>query len=412
MGTDQQELLACHQCDRIHRMEPLPAGGEALCGRCGASLYRFLPDSLSRTTALCLAALLLLVLANTQPFLTLQSTGHDQQSMLLAAAWALYQHDMAILSLLIVLTSLLAPAVVICSMLYLLLPLHFGHRPAAAGSVYRLIDRLSSWSLLGVFMLAVVIAIIKLLPMAQIVPGTALYALLALMVVYSAARSGFEPHAFWSRMPRPLADPARVAAGEATLSCPSCHLLLLQRDIQDHCPCCGGRLRQRIANSTEQSAALLFSASILFIPANTLPVMTVSQPGSVESATILGGILQLMSLGMYGIALVIFFVSIVVPVAKLASLFYLLYSVRTGSAWRPRDRTRLYRVTERIGSWSMVDVFIVGLLTALVSMGLVAGIAPGPGILFFAAVVVITMFAAARFDPRLIWDRMAEGRNG
>src|SRR5690606_36486490 len=128
--------------------------------------------------------------------------------------------------------------------------------------------------------------------------------------------------------------------------------------------------------------------------------------GQGDPDTILSGILKLMSLGMYGLALIVFFVSIVVPGLKLVSLSFLLRSVQKRSTWRPQDRAQLYRVTELVGSWSMVDVFIVGLLTALVSLGAMAGIEPGPGIIFFAGVVVVTMFAAHSFDPRLIWDNL------
>ena len=144
------------------------------------------------------------------------------------------------------------------------------------------------------------------------------------------------------------------------------------------------------------------------IPAQVYPVMTVSQLGRGEPDTILSGVVKLLSGGYFGLAAIVFIASIVVPVAKLIALVVLLRSVERGSAWRPRDRTLLYRITEIVGAWSMVDVFLVGLLSGLVSLNLLANIEPGVGATFFGAVVVLTMFAAHSFDPRLIWDRAGE----
>lgn len=408
MSDSTGELIACHECDRVHHHEPVPAGARALCRNCGGFLYSHIPDALSRSTALYLAALLLIIIANAYPFLALQAGGRVEQSMLLAGGWALYEHGMGELGFLVFLTSVLFPLMVIVGTLYMLIPVQMGMKPPAIGLVFRTVNALVPWSLLGVFMLSVLIAIVKLQSMAKVVPGTALFAFAALIIVYSAARSNFDAHALWSRVAHPKADPGRVAAGEPTFTCHTCHLLVLQGDGHEDCPRCGSALHTRKENSIDKTWALTITAAILFIPANLLPIMTVSQMGRGDPDTIVSGVLKLMSLGMYGLALIVFFVSIVVPGLKLISLTYLLRSVQTRSSWRPRDRTLLYRVTEVVGSWSMVDVFIVGLLTALVSLGAMAGIEPGPGILYFAGVVVVTMFAAHSFDPRLIWDNLEE----
>lgn len=408
MTADAGELIACHECDRVHFIEPIPADARASCRRCGAHLYGHVPDSLTRATALYLSALVLILIANLYPFLSLQVGGRIEETMLLAGAWALAAHGMGAIGFLVFLTSVAFPFLVIVGMLYLLVPVRMGQRPPAAGLVYRAVNGLAPWSLLGVFMLSVLIAIVKLQSMAKVIPGTALLAVAALIVVYSAARSQFDPHAFWAKVPWKGAAADAVAGGEPTLSCRTCHLLVLQRDGHDDCPRCGTPLHERIRDSVERTWALVVTAAILFVPANLLPIMTVSQMGAGEPDTIFSGIVKLMSMEMYGLALIVFFVSLVVPLAKLASLSWLLRSVQTRSSWSPRDRTLLYRVTEVAGSWSMVDVFIVGLLTALVSIGAMAGISPGLGIVFFAMVVVITMFAAASFDPRLIWDNLDE----
>src|SRR5690606_14067144 len=138
---------------------------------------------------------------------------------------------------------------------------------------------------------------------------------------------------------------------------------------------------------------------------NALPVMTVTTLGRSQSDTILSGVEYLLLHGMWPLALVVFTASVFVPILKLAILAFLLVSVRRGSRWRPLERTRLYRLTEAIGRWSLVDIFVVTILVALVRLGSLATIRAEAGAVFFGAVVVLTMLAAESFDPRLIWDR-------
>jgi paraquat-inducible protein A len=154
---------------------------------------------------------------------------------------------------------------------------------------------------------------------------------------------------------------------------------------------------------------MLTAAVILYVPANVLPVMRVVSMGSEKADTILGGILYFLRTGSWPLALLIFFASIVVPLLKLAILSFLLLSVRRKSTWSPAFRTRLYHLTEIIGRWSMVDIFAVTLMVAMVEMGAVATIEPGPGAVAFAAVVMATMLASHSFDPRLLWDAMEDG---
>jgi paraquat-inducible protein A len=171
----------------------------------------------------------------------------------------------------------------------------------------------------------------------------------------------------------------------------------LKNNQHSCCPRCGSALHSRKQNSISRCLALVIAASILMVPAQMLPI-------TITSA------LYFMHTGMWPIALVIFVASVFVPFAKLLILSLLMLSVQLRWRWRPRDRTRLYRITELVGRWSMVDVYVVTILVALVKLGAVASIDAGPGATYFAGVVILTMFAAESFDPRLIWDAM-EGTN-
>lgn len=205
-----------------------------------------------------------------------------------------------------------------------------------------------------------------------------------------------------------------MAAQASLLNCHTCHQLSLARRVpvgcSVRCSRCGAALHFRKPNSLARTWALTLTAFILYIPANLLPVMTVISYGEGAPDTILSGVKHLIEAEMYPIALLVFFASIIVPLAKLLTVTYLLISVQKKSRWRPKDRTVMYRVTEGIGRWSMIDIFMIAILAALVKLGSIATIEPGPGAISFAAVVIITMFAAMSFDPRLIWDAMEEKR--
>lgn len=192
------------------------------------------------------------------------------------------------------------------------------------------------------------------------------------------------------------------------ISCSSCHLLCRKAHNENtpiaDCPRCGARLYHRKPNSLSRTWALTLSAFILYLPANLLPISHMAQMGSVQSDTIISGVIYFIKTGMWPIALVIFVASVLIPLMKLIILVFLLISVQRQSQWRPRDRTRLYRITEAIGRWSMIDIFVITILVALIELGAVADIDAGPAALFFAFVVIITMMAAMSFDPRLIWD--------
>jgi paraquat-inducible protein A len=195
------------------------------------------------------------------------------------------------------------------------------------------------------------------------------------------------------------------------LSCHGCGLLLRSPGREPaRCPRCQGTLHGRRPHSLSRTWALLSTAMLLYIPANLLPVMRTAYFGSDKADTIMSGVIYFLLHGDWLLALVIFVASIMVPLLKIFALIYLLISVQRHSELRPRERTLLYRITELIGRWSMVDVFVVALLAALVQMGNLASIHPGPGALAFGAVVVLTMLAAHSFDPRLIWDHLERER--
>jgi paraquat-inducible protein A len=206
------------------------------------------------------------------------------------------------------------------------------------------------------------------------------------------------------RRPQPL-----TARALALASCPDCQLLMRLRGIEDgRCPRCHATVRSRKQGGLLRSWALLVAAAILYIPANLFPIMTVTSFGVAESDTIVSGMIYLLLDDTWPLGVIVFIASIVVPVVKIGVLSYLLITVHRRSTSGLRDRAKLYRMIETIGRWSMVDVYVVTIVVALVRLGNLANVRAEPGAMFFGAVVVLTMLAAASFDPRRIWDTTLE----
>ena len=191
--------------------------------------------------------------------------------------------------------------------------------------------------------------------------------------------------------------------------CRTCGLALSRASlgINPRCPRCRSRVEHRTPLSSEMTLAWLIAGIVFYIPANLLPVMHTSGLLGDADSTILGGIVEFWRAGDWDIALLIFIASVAVPFTKFIAIGLLLLTVRKKSGWQQHQRTVLYRIVEFIGYWSMLDVIVVALTSALMQFQVLGTAEPRPGIAFFCAVVVATMLSALSFDPRLIWDKQA-----
>lgn len=196
------------------------------------------------------------------------------------------------------------------------------------------------------------------------------------------------------------------AAANGLVNCLACGFVA-QQSVAD-CPRCHAKLNVRSAGSLQITLALLVTALLLYIPANLLPMMVTEKLGQVEYNTILGGIVVLWEEGSHPIAIVVFVASVLVPVIKFIILFYLCFFAMKPHSVSAKTRINLYRLTEFIGRWSMVDIFVVAVLVALIQLDHLLNVQPGNGTIAFAGVVILTMLAAHSFDPRILWDNLTE----
>jgi paraquat-inducible protein A len=206
------------------------------------------------------------------------------------------------------------------------------------------------------------------------------------------------------------------AASQGLIGCEACGLLVRPAHAEEpgHCPRCGAELEFRRARSLQITWALVIAAAICYLPANLLPVMVSTTFAGTEDDTIMSGVVYLYTSGSWPLALIVLIASVMVPIGKLVALSYVLVAIQRGNASGQVERTRLFRIVHIIGKWSMLDVVVVTFTVALVQLQPLMAVLPGEGVLFFCAVVVLTMIAAESLDPRLIWDepKPLQGRHG
>ena len=397
----------CPDCGLFQIVPSLPARGEATCLRCDATLRRSRPGWSGRVMALALTSFVLYFVAVLAPFLSVDIVGQQRQTTMLSLPTALIAQGAWELGVIVFATAIVAPIAKIMVLIYVLHGLRSDHPPANLPFIFKWYHRIGPWAMVEVFLLGVFVAFTRLGSIATVNTGAALYAVAALMVTMVAADFLLEPESVWEAMEqRGLVPPPQAGRGQP-ISCHECGRVNLASE-GDLCTRCATRLHVRLPNSASNTWALLAAATALYIPANIFPVMTVTRLGHGTPSTILGGAQELLDAGMWPLALLVFVASITVPLFKLVSLALMLLATHRGSPWHLVDRTRIYRVVDFIGRWSMIDVFMLATLVSLVQAGVIADIKPGVGAICFGSVVVLTMIAAVCFDPRLMWDAAGE----
>ncbi len=416
-------LVGCRHCDLLQNLPPLAADTRAHCPRCDEEVGRGDTNLLNRVLPLTVAAAIFYLIANTVPMLGLTVVGRSASTTVIGGAQQLWSDGREMVAALVLFTAVIAPALQIGLMLTIVVGTRAQHPPRWLGWLLKSYQFAQTWSMIEVMMLGVLVALVKIADYATVIPGIALFVLGGLTVLLAAIQAAFDPQQVWHRiqwadesarskvtaLPRAElnSNAQNLTAMELGLQiCPSCHMLSRPPtgSGEGRCPRCDAELSFRERGCIQRTWAFVIAAAICYIPANVLPVLTTTTATGSDSDTILQGVVLLWSPTGWPLSIIVLVASIIIPSAKILALAYLLISVQRGSAVNNRQRTRLYRMVEFIGRWSMVDVFVDTFTAALIQLQPLMSVAPGPGLPFFAAVVVLTMLAAESFDPRLIWD--------
>lgn len=412
------QLRECHGCGLFQIVPALPADMRSECERCGTRLRSTRADPTGRCLALTCASLVLFAILWLTMLMKVSTAGIVHETTIHSGPLELVRHGLWPLAIAVAFTTAFAPLIKFAGTLYVLVGLRMKTLPPNLRGVFIIARRMGTWAMLEVLLLGVFVAYTKLGDLVTIELGPAVYALGILTVVIVWAEVSLDPQAVWEEIerrgqthaPMPPVAPLEYRPGAA--GCEDCKLVCIPAEHDGHCPRCGARVHERKPDSLNRTLALALAGAILYIPANVYPVLTVIQLGSGAPSTIMGGVEELVASKMYPLALLVFFASVLVPLFKLIGLIGMISvtslpaTAETAGVFL-RQRTKLYFIVAWIGRWSMVDIFMESLLGALVQFGRAVTIDPGMGALAFCAVVIVTIFAAEAFDPRLMWDAAA-----
>jgi paraquat-inducible protein A len=401
--------VRCIQCDLLQKLDELHAGQEASCARCGHHLCSIPLHPFDTPMAYALTALILLALSCAFPLLNLHIAGVASEMTFYSSAKALIDADFGVVANVLLSCVLLAPAVFLCAVIYLAVALKCAIRFPGMRSVLRLALRLEPWMMADVFVMGILVSMIKLASLAQIGLGWSFWAMLLFAMALTKTVTVFDVHWFAFQLDHLEGLPAQQLRENGAKACSTCGFFNPHHAKQ--CDRCHAKIHARQPHSLAMTWALLLTAVLLYIPANLYPIMITESLGDSMPSTILEGVLLLWNMGSYPVAMIIFIASVAVPLVKFISIALLCLAAQSKPGKSALHYTRLYRMTELIGRWSMVDVFVVVILVALIHMGKLMSVFPGVAAVSFAGVVVFTMLAALSFDVRLIWDAHSADEN-
>ena len=366
--SHSQDITHCHECGLKVRVPLLDNKHKALCPRCGYKLTSHRIDGDARISAYAITALLFLLLSLPFEFIEFSAGGKTQTMSIPTGLIILMESHYVALAILESLFILFIPALIICSVLVLQGLKDIRAESRLAAQLVRSIFTLLPWSMAEIFLISVLVSLIKIVSLADISLGYSFYCFCLFVIFNTLMLKNLDEYQLKKRH------------GSITTAAPL-----------------------RKVHSVQHTWAFLMTAILFYIPANFWPIMETNVLGRTELSTIMGGVIHLWGSGSYPIAAIIFIASVVVPVAKLIIICWLNAAIGSGRLHKPEQKIFWYRVTEFIGKWSMVDVFVVAILVSLVQLGGAMTILPGPAAIAFSGVVIATMLAANSFNPTLIW---------
>lgn len=403
------ELTLCPHCDLVQQVPQLEPGEESSCIRCGHHLDARHPEPIVRPVLYAGSALFMLLLANLFPFVSMFAAGNSNEMNFFDTSSVLFTEHHQWLAILIWLFIQAVPAACMFAILYLKLGMVYA-LPARTW-VARVLYMLKPWSMVDIFLMGLIISFVKLVADADISLGPSFWAFCLFCLLHLRAFQVIDRRELWSKIapcpiPQVAAQPGKSGLAQNLKLCQVCTALVPVTQTQ--CSRCHTKVRLRQRASLQNTIALLIAATLLYIPANLLPIMRTVSFGETIDSTIISGLVLMWQDGAYPVAIIILIASVIVPVAKILIMFWLCYLTRLPVSQRQRHSTQIYRLVDWVGRWSMVDVLVVAIMAALVRFDLLMSVYPGVGALVFAAVVILTMLAALSFDPRLLWDPLTE----
>ncbi|MDI2090996.1 paraquat-inducible protein A [Commensalibacter oyaizuii] len=426
------DVIECPSCGLVQQYPEIRHGELTACHRCGRELFRHpVTKEWSVSFAFAISSLILYLMMISFPLLSINIYGRTNTLGVFNGTIEFIHQGWGSVGLLVGAAIVVFPIITISLMIAILSYALRKELPNFFPKLLHIYKVIRPWSMVEVYILGIFVAYTKLISMAHVELDYSLYAVILLMISMSVTDACVDFAALWARCPiksvtmtdqeRELQikkyQSAQFPDNDHVISCECCQLVFVTEqpvgyeDSVATCPRCGTMLHKRKVNSINRSLALLVAAFIFYIPANLYPIMSMTMMGKESSHRIFGGVVELWQSHMVPLALLVFVASIAVPVLKISGIAMMIgASLMRSKRWLIA-RSKAFQVISFIGRWSMIDVFMISILIALIKFEALANVQANAGIVMFAAVVVLTIFAADVFDPRLMWDHagMNEG---
>ncbi|MCF7521255.1 paraquat-inducible protein A [Neisseria sp. ZJ106] len=396
----------CPDCGTRIAIPPLKQGREAFCPACGHEVVQVEDNPYVAPLAYAVASLILLAFVSGMMFVQVEMAGVASILSLPEMMRLLIAQDFGFLADVMFVLTFGTPLLFLLLCVYVYTALIRNLMLPGLLRATRLLVRLRHWMMVDVFFISTLVAYIKLSAVAQVTFGPAFYLMLGLGVMLIRTSVSIPQHWVYYQIHQILGNNAVQEASEDKICCSRC--LYFRDKDEETCGVCGADLYRRRPHSLRLSSAFLLTAAILYVPANLLPIMISSNPTNLQVNTIFNGIVYMWNDGDKLIAAIIFSASIMVPVLKLIAMAVLIASAYFKPPLDGGKMSRLYRITEAVGRWSMIDIFVIIILMSAFHTNL-ARVVPGEAAVYFCLVVLLTMLSAYFFDPRLIWDKISDG---
>ncbi len=406
MVDDASPHVALRDCPLCGLISTVPHNRRRIvadCPRCGSGLGRIWHPDIRVPTGWAVAAGLFYLFAVLGPFVDISIFGRYQLADIATGPVQLTLQGFDLVGFLVLAVTVVFPGLKLGIILTTLLGMRLERPPTRLlKAMFRWYPALGPWAMIDVYLLGFLVAYTRLTAMASVHLDLSMFALVGLMISMAALDGSLDTGLVWDR----LDTDKRVESPPAGAGLIGCHCcFLINRAVPGMvCTRCDTVLRDRKPDSIGRTWAFVIAALALYIPANIYPVMLITQLARTTPFTIMGGIVELFGAGLWPLGLLVLLASIAIPLIKLLSLICMLIEAQRPSGEHLRGLTAAYRFVDFIGRWSMIDVFMVSILVALVRFGQFANVAAATGAACFAGVVVLTMFAVSSFDPRLLWD--------
>jgi paraquat-inducible protein A len=411
----QRFMRACPLCGLISTVPHNRRRTRATCPRCDSGLGRVWHPDIRVPTVWALAGGLFYLLAVFGPFVEISVYGRFQLADIATGPLQLTQQGFDLVGLLVLAVTMVFPGLKLGIILTTLFGMRLERPPTKLlKAIFRWYDTIGPWAMIDVYLLGFLVAYTRLTAMASVHVDLAMFALIGLMISMAALDGSLDTDLVWDTLETqaepaaPVEQPTEQwpnASRQSTqlIGCYCCSLIN-RAESGTWCTRCDTVLRTIKPDSVLRTWAFVIAALALYIPANIYPVMLITQLARTKPFTIMGGIMELFGAGLWPLGLLVLLASIAIPLIKLLSLICMLIEVHRPSGEHLRGLTMAYRFVEFIGRWSMIDVFMISILVALVRFGQFANVVASTGAACFAGVVVLTMFAVSSFDPRLLWE--------